>query len=102
MLVTVIRACFWNGIGKNEFTARLGAAERGKASNVKYSPNPNPKKSPIGASTLGVASSSQYIRSTIFFKWYASSDENVNQICVISPGPASSKIVSVSPGAITR
>src|ERR1700739_4120404 len=89
-------------MGKNEFTAWFGAADNGTASNVKYSPSPIPKKSPIGASTLGVASPSQYIRSTNFFRWYISSDEHVNHTCVITTGPAWSRIVKVSPGEIVR
>src|ERR1700720_1844254 len=87
-------------MGKYEFTPWFGAEDKGRASNVKYSPRPSPKKSPMGASTLGVVSPSQYILSTNFFRWYISSDESVNQMWVMIPGPGSSRIVKVSPGAM--
>jgi hypothetical protein len=56
----------------------------------------------MGASTLGEDSSSQYIRSTSFFKWYFSDEAIVIQMCVMIAGPESSSSVSVSPGAILR
>src|SRR4051812_19466222 len=86
-------------MGKNELIPLLGAEDNGRDSNVKYSPRPSPKKSPKGTSTLGVVSPSQYILSTNFFRWYISSDESVNQMWVMIPGPGSSRIVKVSPGA---
>ena len=54
------------------------------------------KKSPIGASTEGVSSASQYIRSTSGRYWGRSL---VMNIWVMQPGPSMSARVAVSPEA---
>src|SRR5882672_8796999 len=56
-------------------------ADRERAASYStYSPRFRPKKSPMGASTLGVASPSQYIRSTSFLRWYFSCEAMVTQM----------------------
>src|SRR5207249_8058118 len=50
----------------------------------------------MGASTLGVASPSQYMRRTSFFRWKSSGLAMVTQTCVMTPGPASSSNVSLA------
>ena len=89
-LVSVIRALLLNGIGKKQFSARSGPTAKGIEWYRKYSPNPRPKKSPRGASTLGFDSPSQYIRKTSAFNSSPLSFVSVIQIWVISAGPESS------------
>src|SRR5882762_575878 len=57
--------------------------------------NPVPKKSPIGTSTLGSVSPSQYIRSTSSRKWKGLGESIVNQICRTEPAPCISASVTV-------
>src|SRR5882724_4583856 len=58
---------------------------------------PVPKKSPIGTSTLGSVSPSQYIRSTNSRKWNGLGELMVNQMCRMEPAPLISASVAVDP-----
>src|SRR6266403_4136303 len=59
--------------------------------------NPVPKKSPMGTSTLGSVSPSQYIRSTSSRKWNGLGELMVNQMCRMEPAPLISASVAVDP-----
>ncbi len=69
-------------------------------------PNPLQKKSPIGASTDGVSSSSQYILRTRSLRTkpiLSVLSGIVNQICCIIPGPfISAKVVTLPLANVTH
>src|SRR5579863_6059381 len=62
---------------------------------------PVPKKSPMGTSTLGSASPSQYMRITSSRRWLGLGDAIVNHMCRISPAPLISANGIVAPDCTT-
>ena len=74
----------------------MGSDRKGYAS-----PQPCPKKSPSGHSTLECSSPSQYIRNTALRRIIGSSQRNVSQMCLTIPDSGMSASVTVSPEGAT-
>src|SRR3990172_7476086 len=91
-------------MGNQQFSAlpSSGLAWRGSETKLRRIPKPRPKKSPSGTSTLGLASPSQKIRSTVAqsSRGSAGSEASVHHTCFTQPAPSSSPRSWVAPGSI--
>ena len=67
-----------------------------------FMPQPCPKNSPMGLSTLGCSCPSQYIRKTRLRRSISSLLDMVTQMCLTIPAPAISAMATVSPFGIFR